>query len=99
MPAAAREVPASHHLVRRGACIGGRQQTTENLDMHTGQAIPIRDPAGNVVGQIETMQNGDQVLRNNDNEVRGYYDATGDFTRDAQQNIVAKGNKLRSMIC
>ena len=33
------------------------------------------------------------------NEVRGYYEAEGDHTRDAQQNIVAKGNKLRSMIC
>jgi hypothetical protein len=31
--------------------------------------------------------------------VRGYYDAKGDFTRDASENIVAKGNKLRSMIC
>jgi hypothetical protein len=64
-----------------------------------GDATAIRDPAGNVVGQIETMQNGDQVLRNSDNEIRGYYDAEGDFTRDAEQKIVAKGNKLRSMIC
>jgi hypothetical protein len=67
--------------------------------MQTGDPKPIRDPAGNVVGQIETMHDGDQVLRNNDNEIRGYYDAKGDFTRDAGQNIVAKGNKLRSMIC
>ena len=67
--------------------------------MHTTEATPVRDPAGNVVGRIETMPNGDQVLRNASNEVRGYYDARGDFTRDAEQNIVAKGNKLRSMIC
>jgi hypothetical protein len=67
--------------------------------MHIGEAVPIRDRAGNIVGSIETQQNGDQVLRNTESEIRGYYDAKGDFTRDAEQNIVAKGNKLRSMIC
>ena len=68
-------------------------------DMHKADSIPVRDGAGNVLGHIDTMQNGDQVLRNAQDEIRGYYDAKGDFTRDAQQNIVAKGNKLRSMIC
>ena len=67
--------------------------------MHTNQPEQIKDRAGNVLGSIETEANGDQVLRNAQNEVRGYYDAKGDFTRDADKNIVAKGNKLRSMIC
>jgi hypothetical protein len=67
--------------------------------MQIGDPKAIHDPAGNVVGQIETMHDGDQVLRNSDYEIRGYYDAKGDFTRDAEQKIVAKGNKLRSMIC
>ncbi len=67
--------------------------------MHTNQPEPIRDGAGNIVGSIETKPNGDQILRNNDDEVRGYYDAEGDFTRDADKSIVAKGNKLRTMIC
>ena len=67
--------------------------------MHTNVPEPIRDRAGNVVGSIETQPNGDQVLRNAENEVQGYYEAEGDHTRDAQKNIVAKGNKLRSMIC
>jgi hypothetical protein len=67
--------------------------------MHTNEPTPIRDRAGVVVGSIETLPNGDQVLRNAQNEVRGYYEAQGDHTRDADQNIVAKGNKLRSMIC
>jgi len=67
--------------------------------MHTDQPEPIRDRAGNVVGSIENQPNGDQVLRDAQNQVRGYYDAKGDFTRDAERNIVAKGNKLRSMIC
>lgn len=67
--------------------------------MHTAEATPIHDRAGNVVGSIETAANGDQVLRDTGNTIRGYYDAKGDFTRDAERNIVAKGNKLRSMIC
>ena len=67
--------------------------------MHTNQPEAIRDRAGVVVGSIETLPNGDQVLRNAKNEVRGYYEAEGDHTRDADQKIVAKGNKLRSMIC
>lgn len=67
--------------------------------MHTNVPESIRDRAGNVVGSIETQPNGDQVLRNTKDEVKGYYEAGGDFTRDADKNIVAKGNKLRSMIC
>jgi hypothetical protein len=67
--------------------------------MHIGQSELIRDRAGNVVGSIETQENGDQVLRDTANQVRGYYDSVGDFTRDANQSILAKGNKLRSLIC
>ena len=43
--------------------------------MHTNEPTPIKDRAGNVVGSIETLENGDQVLRNAQNEVRGYYEA------------------------
>ena len=67
--------------------------------MHTRQPEPIRDRAGQVVGSIETLENGDQVLRNAQGEIRGYYERQGDHTRDSDKNIVAKGNKLRSMIC
>lgn len=67
--------------------------------MHINQPEPIRDRAGNVVGSIENQANGDQVLRDTQNKVRGYYEVEGDVTRDADKNIVAKGNKLRSMIC
>ena len=67
--------------------------------MHLNEPQPIRDRAGNVVGSIEQQPNGNQILRDAQNEVRGYYDAEGDFTRDADQRIVAKGNKLRTMIC
>ncbi len=67
--------------------------------MHIGQPEPIRDRAGNVVGSIETQEDGNQVLRDTANVIRGYYDSMGDFTRDANQSILAKGNKLRSLIC
>ena len=73
--------------------------TFECLDMHTNQPTQIKDRAGNVVGSIEILENGDEVLRDTENKVRGTYEAKGDHTRDAEQNIVAKGNKLRSMIC
>ena len=67
--------------------------------MHIDQPEPIRDRAGNVIGSIETDAAGNQVLRNAQNEIRGYYDADSDVTRDEGKNIVAKGNKLRTMIC
>jgi hypothetical protein len=67
--------------------------------MHIKQPEPIHDRAGKVVGSIETLANGDQVLRDAYNEIRGYYQVEGDHTRDSNKNIVAKGNKLRSMIC
>ena len=67
--------------------------------MHLNEPQPIRDRAGNVIGTIEHQENGDEILLTAQNEVRGYYDAQADVTRDADQRIVAKGNKLRSMIC
>lgn len=67
--------------------------------MHQNQPTPITDRTGAVVGSIEHLPNGDEILRNNSNEIRGYYDSAADSTRDQNKNIVAKGNKLRSMIC
>ena len=67
--------------------------------MSAAATVAIQDRAGNVVGHIENRPGGDQTLRDTENKIRGYYDAKGDYTRDADQKIVAKGNKLRSMIC
>jgi hypothetical protein len=39
------------------------------------------------------------VLRDTHGEVRGYYDAKGDFMRGPTGEILAKRNKLRSLIC
>ena len=67
--------------------------------MHQNQPTPITDRTGAVVGTIEHLPNGDQILRNQQNEIRGYYDQAADVTRDHNKSVVAKGNKLRSMIC
>ena len=67
--------------------------------MHLNQPTPIKDRTGAVIGSIERQSNGDEILRNNQNEIRGYYDSQADVTRDENKSIVAKGNKLRSMIC
>lgn len=63
------------------------------------QIEELRDSAGNVLGRIERGEDGAKTLRNADGEIKGFYDPTGDFTRDAQQNIVAKGDRLRELIC
>ena len=67
--------------------------------MHLNQPTPIKDRAGVVIGSIERQPNGDEILRNKHDEIRGYYEAEADVTRDENKNIVAKGNKLRTMIC
>src|SRR5687767_8814452 len=90
---------AAPYYHRARILLPARDLPRESRAMHTNQPKPVRVRAGNVLGSIETQPNGDQVLCNAQNEVRGYYDAEGDVTRDADKNIVAKGNKLRSMIC
>ncbi|MEO8039295.1 MAG: hypothetical protein ABI794_11030 [Betaproteobacteria bacterium] len=59
----------------------------------------INDAAGTVLGSIETAADGKQVLKDAQGKVRGYYEPDGDHTRDEDFNIVAKGNRLRAMIC
>lgn len=59
----------------------------------------LTDSAGNILGYIEQNPDGSQVLKDSQRKVKGYYDAVGDHTRDAGQNIVAKGNRLRELIC
>ncbi|HEY9445933.1 MAG TPA: hypothetical protein VIQ62_02560 [Burkholderiales bacterium] len=63
------------------------------------ETIEIKDPKGNVVGHIEVRDDGNQILRDLQNTVRGYYDRSGDYTRGPDEQILAKGNKLRSLIC
>lgn len=63
------------------------------------ETIDIKDGHGNVVGHIATQDDGNQVLTDLEGSVRGYYDAGGDYTRGPDEQILAKGNKLRSLIC
>jgi hypothetical protein len=62
-------------------------------------AEEIKDKEGHIIGYLETKENGDQILTNAVRKLKGYYDAQTDHTRDEHRNIVAKGNKLRAMIC
>lgn len=59
----------------------------------------LKDVADNVIGYIETQPDGKQILKNAHDKIKGYYEPEGDHTRDEHYNIVAKGNKLRSLIC
>lgn len=59
----------------------------------------VKDSAGNVLGRIEHGEGGAKTLKNADGEIKGFYDPSGDYTRDAQHNIVAKGDRLRELIC
>lgn len=59
----------------------------------------LKDPAGNPLGRIEHGDGGAKTLKNVHGEIKGFYDPAGDCTRDAQQNIVAKGDRLRELIC
>ena len=59
----------------------------------------IKDSKGNVLGSIETGDDGAQVLRDASGKVRGYYDPATDHTRGADKRILAKGNVLRTLIC
>jgi hypothetical protein len=63
------------------------------------QTVEVKDYKGNLVGRIEIAEDGNQVLRDLEDNVKGYYDSSGDYTRGPDQQILAKGNKLRSLIC
>ena len=59
----------------------------------------LKDSRDNVLGSIETGDDGGQVLRDANGKIRGYYDPTTDHTRGPDQRILAKGNALRTLIC
>ena len=59
----------------------------------------IKDSKQNVLGSIETADDGSQVLRDANGKIRGYYDPTTDHTRGDDKRILAKGNVLRTLIC
>jgi hypothetical protein len=59
----------------------------------------IKDAKGEILGSIETRAGGEQVLRDAQGKIKGYYDPTTDHTRGPDKRILAKGNVLRTLIC
>ena len=59
----------------------------------------IKDAKGEVLGSIETKAGGEQVLRDAQGKIKGYYDPVTDHTRGPDKRILAKGNVLRTLIC
>lgn len=59
----------------------------------------IKDAKGTILGSIESKPDGEQVLRDAQGKIRGYYDPTTDHTRGPDKRILAKGNVLRTLIC
>ena len=59
----------------------------------------IKDAKGTVLGSIESGPDGEQVLRDAQGKIKGYYDPVTDHTRGPDKRILAKGNVLRTLIC
>jgi hypothetical protein len=59
----------------------------------------IKDAKDQVLGSIETKADGEQVLRDAQGKIKGYYDPVTDHTRGPDKRILAKGNVLRTLIC
>jgi len=59
----------------------------------------LKDVRGNVIGYIEIEDNGNETLKNARGKFKGLYEADADHTRDKHNDIIAKGNILRTMIC
>jgi hypothetical protein len=59
----------------------------------------IKDAKNEVLGSIETKAGGEQVLRDAQGKIKGFYDPVTDHTRGPDKRILAKGNVLRTLIC
>ena len=58
----------------------------------------IRDFYGRVMGYIEDLPNGDQILRNFYMKVLGRYDKAQNVTKNFYGRVVAKGNQLPMLL-
>ena len=59
---------------------------------------PIKDFYGKTIGYIETMPNGDQIIRDFHMKTLGRYDKAQDTTRDFYGRTIAKGNHLSMLL-
>ena len=53
--------------------------------------VEIKDFYNRVIGRIETLSNGDKVVRDFYNKILGYYRKREDVTTDFYGRIVARG--------
>ena len=89
----------------RGSCVpGGNNKRGQCRISAKQQGTPmatelLKDSRDNVLGSIETGNDGGQVLRDANGKIRGYYDPTTDHTRGPDKRILAKGNVLKTLIC
>lgn len=58
----------------------------------------IRDYYGKIIAQVETLPNGDKILKDYYGKILGRYDAQNDVTRDYYSKIVARGDALTMLI-
>lgn len=52
----------------------------------------IRDFYGKIIGYVETLPNGDKIVKNFYRKVLGRYDKASNTTRDFYGKIVARGD-------
>ena len=60
--------------------------------------IQIKDFYGKILGYIETLPNGDKVLRNLYRKILGRYNKATDTTRNFYGQIIAKGDQLTMLL-
>jgi uncharacterized coiled-coil DUF342 family protein len=58
----------------------------------------IRDRRNTLLAKIKTLSEGRQEIRDSRNTLLGTYNPKTNETRDARNNLVAKGNVLTSLI-
>lgn len=58
----------------------------------------LRDANGNVIGFVDTEDNGNKVLRDRNGNILGFYQTLFDMTRDANGNTVGFGDILLTLL-
>ena len=58
----------------------------------------LRDARFYTIGHLETKSNGNQILRNSNFIILGYYDAYQKITQDSYFRTIGRGNILTSLL-
>ena len=59
---------------------------------------PIKNFYNQIIGYVEELDNGDQVVRNKYNQILGYYIKRDDTTRNFYKQILGKGNFVTQLL-